>query len=235
MSDTEQGKVAPNRRRRKPKQPNSHEFHEVFDRAIALSVTEKVRLIRALAGLQGLVVNNPKPSQVQSEPAQTKAQKRVKESLPVSDNPLKGTTLQQNLLAAQAAVREKKASLGVDKLSPDDETLGALKAAMTAYQVEHRERKPYEEVNDTSKPVTERQRLKRQRKASKSPIRTDAAASATEPATLGTIGTKRSSRIANMAGKVAGYVSGNATPKPKVSGATPRQESNEGDADMQHL
>jgi len=240
MSESEQGDTSrPNRRRRKPKQPNSREFHELLDRAIALSVTERVRLIRALSGLQGMVVNNPN-AKAEIPPTQKKSRKRVKESLPVSDNPLKGTVLQANLASAQKAVRERKAELKVDKLSADDKAVVALKAAMGAYQAAHRAAKPFDEVNDTSKPAAERAKVKRQRETSKSPTRTpdDAVgASTTANEKTNSFSKTVATGVNNLLTGAKATVRRNSSSKTagKKSGTNPPDSEVESDVDMQAL
>jgi len=163
------------RRGRKPKQPNSPEFHDLLDRALALSVTERVRLVRALGGLQGLVVNNPRTPIVETKLVNSNVakpkEKKGKESLPVPPNPLKNSVFKTNLDNAQAALRDRKAELGLDKLPPTDPTVVALVSAMQSYKEQHSVLKPYDEVTDTSKRAADRLQIKRQRQASKSPER----------------------------------------------------------------
>lgn len=135
--ETGKSQGAPNGRKRRPKQPYSDEFHHCMDLARSLSVAERVELIRALAGKQGLLVSNPK-APTTTNGSQGSGGPSGKPSKPAApENPVRESPEANALQKAKEAVRAKKAELGVDQLDRNGPEMSALHAALEAYKVVH--------------------------------------------------------------------------------------------------
>jgi len=164
MSDNNQtnpeGGRTRNSRKRRPKNRQSHEFHEILDAALQLSVAERVRLIKALSGIQGLTTVKP----VFAIDKNMVTEKETKE--PLAPNPLKNTVFQKAVDDARAALQQEKNRLGLDKVPEGDPHMMRLRQAIDAYKAEHQKLVPVKPSSNAAGA-----RLNKKRPASKSPIR----------------------------------------------------------------
>jgi hypothetical protein len=161
--------------RRKKKEETSDLFDQTFSVVVTqLSVKERTRLIKAVAGTLSLVVVPPDHVLVPSKTVAGKPKSvepgRVRQRT-TPPNPLKGTKLEEDLLLARKKVQERKAILAVDKLPTEDPTLMAHEAALKAYKAEKEKLKLSQPA---ALPLTAA-RIKNKRKASeRSPERAEA-------------------------------------------------------------
>jgi len=121
------------KRQRKPKNLNSESFNEILSAANVLSVNERVRLIKSLAGQHGLVVLTP--SQVSSLNQTTEVVKHQGETMSsVKPNPLKDTIFDRNVQDARKSVKTAKTEAGGGDLPKDHPAMLQYAAALSAYK-----------------------------------------------------------------------------------------------------
>jgi hypothetical protein len=129
--------IKDSKRDKRPKAGNSELFNEVFSASNALSVTEKTRLIKSLAGQLGLVVVGSADLLRQAKPGTQKREPDRPKVVSVRPNPLKGTRFEiEKDQAYKALVEAKKAANG-EKLPPDHPSVVAYATALKAYKDAH--------------------------------------------------------------------------------------------------
>lgn len=166
VTQTSQGQKV--QQRRPKKQGNSEKFNELLSGANQLSVAERVRLTKSLAGQLGLYVGAPKGSPAAEEkirrgPTLGASQQAVKRP-----NPLKGTSFEKLVEDAKQGVREAKARLGGAMLPKDDPALVKLTEALKAYKAEKERLAPVATTSAGQNPAPVARGSKK-RNASKSP------------------------------------------------------------------
>jgi hypothetical protein len=185
------------RGQRQKKSGNSALFNQILSDANGLSVAERVRLIKSLAGQQGLVVTAATTLQT-VEVAKPRGQKKDDDhrvTVAVRPNPLKGTAFQKALDDAKAEVRRAKEELKVAKLADDHPAAMMLMAALSNYKSEQKRLAPMEQplsttTSSTHKPNTAAPSSKK-RTASKSPVRSGSGALDTLKKAVGFKGSKK--------------------------------------------
>lgn len=122
---------------RKPKQGNSELFNELFSAANALSVSERTRLVKSLAGQLNLsVIGTGELLSRGSTPAEQKVKAAPPPKEAVRPNPLKGTRFEADKrLAYQALIAAKEAAQGA-KLPEDHPVVVHYKTTLDAYKAE---------------------------------------------------------------------------------------------------
>lgn len=120
------------RRERRPKQGNSEKFNKLLSEANELSGSERIRLIKSLAGQAGFICIKPTGSSQNS--ARREAKPRVPRANNVRPNPLRGTKYDVELELARQALREAKDGAGGALLSQDHPAILGYKKALEAYK-----------------------------------------------------------------------------------------------------
>jgi hypothetical protein len=127
--------------KRRPKSGNSELFQEILSSANALSVTERVRLVKSLAGQLGLVTVG---AQELLDGKTVKKSKGKAAGPPMEvtlqrPNPLKGTKFAIEKDLAYKALVAAKQSAGGEKLPLEHPAVAAYAAALGAYKAAHSE------------------------------------------------------------------------------------------------
>lgn len=123
-------------RNRKPKNANSDLFDELLSAANALSVSERTRLVKSLAGQLGLVTVGSAELISKKSVVEKKAPQNV--VVPPRPNPLKGTSFDIQKSAALEQLRQAKTAAGTTKLSDDHPAVLQYAAALASYKEEHK-------------------------------------------------------------------------------------------------
>lgn len=124
--------------RKRPKQGNTQLFNEMLSASNALSVSERTRLCKSLAGQLGLVVVGSADLMKQAKPAaEGKAVVPPKE-VNVRPNPLRGTQYELAKDQAYKALIEAKKAAGGEKLANDNPSVIAYATALNAYKSAHK-------------------------------------------------------------------------------------------------
>lgn len=150
VSESQPGARGGSKRIRKPKDGNSQLFNEILSSSNALSVSEKTRLVKCLAGQLSMVAVGAGELIKKAENPQPKTTKS--EAKPVSGsatrpNPLKGTKFEHDkVIAYKALVEAKKALKEGEQLPPNDPRVVNYKTALDAYKAEHAKLKPMEDT-----------------------------------------------------------------------------------------
>lgn len=168
--------------RRQKKAGNSVLFNQLLSDANGLSVAERVRLVKSLAGQQGLMVSASTAVMQSADGVKPQNQKKKNsdQQVIVRPNPLKGTAFQKALDDAKAGVRSAKEDMGLAKLPDNHPAAINLIAALSNYKSEQTRLAPVgPPLIATTKSTNQQQSEssnKKKRPASKSPIRTGSGA-----------------------------------------------------------
>jgi hypothetical protein len=155
---------AGNSDRRRRKQANSLKFNEILSAANCLSVSEKTRLVRSLAGQVGLVTFGS--GELIAKQSNKPSGKVGKPAMQVNrPNPLKGTKFQLEKETALQRLKEAKSGFGGEKLPPNHPAVVAYVHALQAYKAEHAKLVPEE----SSGPALGSSSLMKKRVKDKSP------------------------------------------------------------------
>jgi hypothetical protein len=125
------------KRKRVPKSGNSELFNEILSGFNALTNSEKLRLVRSLAGQVGLVTLGANDVVSAKAGNVNKGTTTTTNTVVERPNPLKGTKFQVERDNALIALREAKKAAPDGKLPPDDPTVLRYKTAVAAYKAEH--------------------------------------------------------------------------------------------------
>lgn len=130
------------RRGRKPKQGNTELFNEVLSAANALSVSERTRLVKSLAGQLSMVVVGSGELLERAVSAPKKKDEKKSAEGTHRPNPLRGTSFEvAKDQAYKALVEAKKASPGA-KLPENHPAVIQYGSALAAYKAEHKRLQP---------------------------------------------------------------------------------------------
>lgn len=127
---------------RKPKQGNTELFNELLSRANALSVKERTRLVKSLAGQLNLVVVGSSDLLQKGKAQQEKKKVEQKAQPEVRPNPLKGTQFEVEKDRAYKALVDAKVRAQGAKLPENAPEVIAYATALAAYKAEHKRLAP---------------------------------------------------------------------------------------------
>lgn len=165
QTDTGDGAAKPERH---PKSMNSKLFNDILSACNQLSVQERTRLVKSLAGQLGLLTVGGQT--LLHSVAETTEPKKGKTSdakrQDVRPNPLKGTKFESEKEAAKAAMIKARDDNGGAKLPDDHQTVVSYAKALHLYKEEQNRLKPVGNLQ-----VTTQGPKGSKRGASKSPIR----------------------------------------------------------------
>lgn len=163
-------------RRRRTKQANSESFNTILSAANTLTVNERVRLVKSLAGQHGLLVFSAQQVAGMQAPKESAPSDEVggkSKTMPVPRNPLKNSVFQKTLDAAKLALRQEKEKLGVAELPTDSPIWVQYTQALQAYKLERTRLGivPAKPASGSANGTGTGARNKRVRQSSKSPNR----------------------------------------------------------------
>lgn len=145
---------------RMKKSANSKEFNDLLSSANQLSVNERTRLIKSLAGQLGYIV--VKPAVGGQPPVSNGDHGRGRSAhgsnAVVRANPLRGTAFEQRLEAAKLAVKRAKEELKVNVLEVVHPAMQEYTAALKSFREEKAKLKPVGGVANPSAKAVKRDR-----------------------------------------------------------------------------
>jgi hypothetical protein len=163
------------RRQRRPKSGNSELFNDLLSEANRLSVAERTRLVKSLAGQLGLLtvggqslIGQPASA---GEPKKAKQGRVSEDTPPVRQNPLKGTKFWVDKEAAKAAMLKAREDGGGAQLPQNHPAVTAYALALKAYKDEQAKLKPVDTQSVQQVVQSAKQTGSKKRAASKSPER----------------------------------------------------------------
>jgi hypothetical protein len=135
--DTTQAGKSKTRSRRK-KLGNSQEFNEILSRVNGISVSERIRLTKSLAGQLGFVTYKPNGASTNGERSQGSSVKKREKAAPTFSrpNPLKNTVFEADLNLAKQELKAAKERAGGVALPASDLAVVKYTVALTAYKAE---------------------------------------------------------------------------------------------------
>jgi len=140
--DSEAHEPKSGKSRRQPKSGNTQLFNELLSASNSLSVSEKLRLTKSLAGQLGFVLVGSGEILARGDTPKVKSSDRTKVKDPVRPNPLRGTQFElEKNQAYQALVDEKRLNGGA-KLPQDNPAVLRYAAALAAYKAEYKRLQP---------------------------------------------------------------------------------------------
>jgi len=122
---------------RRPKKGNSDEFNRILSAANALSVSERTRLVKSLAGQLGLITIGSGELLRNAGKQAPPKKESTKQQAVVRPNPLKGTAFDSEKKQALQALQEAKKAASGAQLPKDHPAVVRYAAALSAYKAEH--------------------------------------------------------------------------------------------------
>lgn len=159
-----------NAKGRRAKSGNSQLFNDILSAANALSVAERTRLVKSLAGQLGLLtVGGQSLVSAGSKESKKPKSNKAPKGEPVRPNPLKGTMYEQEKEAAKAALVKARDEAQGAQLPGDHPAVVAYAKALSAYKTEKDKLKPV--TGQPTVVLAHGGKTSKKRGASKSPVR----------------------------------------------------------------